>query len=64
MFNVAAAGMQEMMGARQAFMLGVVRRFSELEVDFAYPTQMGFLGGIDGKVVDPLAIPKEFQPAP
>lgn len=63
-FNVTAAGMQEMMGARQAFMLGVVRRFSELDVDFAYPTQMGFLGGLDGKVVDPLAIPREFQPAP
>jgi small-conductance mechanosensitive channel len=63
-FNVTASGMQEMMAARQAFMLGVVRRFSELDVDFAYPTQMGFLGGLDGKVVDPLAIPRDLQPAP
>jgi small-conductance mechanosensitive channel len=63
-FKVASAEMQEMMGARQAFMLGVVRRFSELGVDFAYPTQMGFLGGLDGKVVDPLAIPRDLQPAP
>ena len=63
-FNVTASGMQEMMAARQAFMLGVVRRFSELDVDFAYPTQMGFLGGLDGKIVDPLAIPRDLQPAP
>lgn len=63
-FNVDAAGMQEMMSARQAFMVGVVRRFAELEVDFAYPTQMGFLGGLDGKVVDPLSIPRDLQPAP
>jgi hypothetical protein len=63
-FNVASSGVQEMMGARQTFMLGVVRRFSELDVDFAYPTQMGFLGGLDGKAIDPLAVPRDLQPAP
>ena len=56
-FHVEAAGAKEMMAARQAFMFRLVRRFAELGVDFAYPTQMGFVGGLDGKPVDPLAAP-------
>lgn len=56
-FHVEAAGAKEMMAARQAFMFRLVRRFAELGVDFAYPTQMGFVGGLDGKAVDPLAAP-------
>lgn len=56
-FHVETAGAKEMMAARQAFMFRLVRRFAELGVDFAYPTQMGFVGGLDGKAVDPLAAP-------
>ena len=44
--------------------LTLVRRFAELGIDFAYPTQMGFLGGLDGKPVDPRDIPTHLQPAP
>ncbi|MBW7945760.1 MAG: mechanosensitive ion channel [Sphingomonadaceae bacterium] len=63
-FHVEAAEAKEMMGARQAFMFRLVRRFAELGVDFAYPTQMGFVGGLDGKAVDPLAVPREMTPLP
>ncbi len=57
-FHVETAEAKEMMAARQAFMFGLVRRFAELGVDFAYPTQMGFVGGLDGKAIDPLAAPQ------
>lgn len=63
-FFVETDSYLDMMQARQKVMIGIVRRFAELRVDFAYPTQMGFLAGIDGKAVDPLAVPKELQPAP
>lgn len=63
-FHVEAAEAKEMMGARQAFMFRLVRSFAELGVDFAYPTQMGFVGGLDGKAVNPLAVPREMTPLP
>jgi hypothetical protein len=53
-----------MIAVRHAVMVGIVRRFAALDVHFAYPTQMGFLAGVDGKAVDPLSAPGELRPAP
>jgi small-conductance mechanosensitive channel len=63
-FHVESAELGDMMDTRHKVMIGIVRRFAELDVDFAYPTQTGFLAGLDGKPVDPLAVPRELQPAP
>lgn len=63
-FYVEAADYAAGMQARQDVMLGMIRRFEALGIDFAYPTQMGFLAGLDGKPVDPRDIPTHFAPAP
>ena len=63
-FQVESADMPEFMQVRQDVMLDLIRRFQELGADFAYPTQMGFLGGLDGKPVDPRDIPPHLAPAP
>lgn len=63
-FYTEAADYAAMMETRQGVMLAIIRRFEALGVDFAYPTQMGFLGGLDGKPIDPRDIPTQFQPAP
>jgi small-conductance mechanosensitive channel len=52
-FNVEHAGLQEMFDARQAVMLAIIRRFGELRIDFAFPTQTSLLAGPDGRVVPP-----------
>ncbi|HEY0131040.1 MAG TPA: mechanosensitive ion channel domain-containing protein [Allosphingosinicella sp.] len=41
------------MNARQAVMLGILRRFAELEIEFAYPTQTSFTAGPDGRHIMP-----------
>jgi small-conductance mechanosensitive channel len=43
------------MNARQAVMLGILRRFAELGVDFAYPTQTTFTAAPDGRLIMPYA---------
>jgi len=63
-FFVESESQFDMMQARHDVMLGIIRRLADLGVDFAYPTQMGFLGGVDGKPVDPLSVPPALQPAP
>lgn len=52
-FLVDHTGLKEMFDARHAVMLGLVRRFGELGVDFAFPSQVSFLAGRDGRIVDP-----------
>lgn len=44
------------MNARQAVVLGVLRRFAEMGVQFAYPTQTSFTAGPDGTLIDPRAL--------
>ena len=61
-FYVEAAEYPAFMQARQEIMLNLMRTFEELGIDFAYPTQMGFLAGTDGKPVDPRDIPPHLQP--
>ncbi|MGB7404862.1 MAG: mechanosensitive ion channel family protein [Pacificimonas sp.] len=43
----------EMMQRRHDVILAMVDRFAEIDVDFAYPTQMEFVAGPDGKPIDP-----------
>ncbi|MGF1549320.1 MAG: mechanosensitive ion channel family protein [Sphingomonadaceae bacterium] len=63
-FNSESPEYVTFMQERHEVMMALVRRFEELGIDFAYPTQMGFLAGLDGKPVDPRDIPVQHQPAP
>jgi small-conductance mechanosensitive channel len=47
------ADLKVMFDVRQAVMIALVKRFAELEVDFAFPAQTSFLAGPDGRIVDP-----------
>ena len=47
-----------MMDARQAVVIGILKRFDEMGVRIAYPTQTSFTGAPDGSLVDP----RERQP--
>lgn len=52
-FFVDQPGVEEMMDARQAVGLAILRRFRALDVDFAFPAQTSYLAGPDGRIVDP-----------
>lgn len=52
-FHVEDSDYGVMMDERQAICLGILRRFAELGIDFAYPSQTSFLAGPDGRIVDP-----------
>ena len=52
-FYVDAADYAVFMGTRQQVMLGMLRRFQELGVEFAYPTQTTFTAAPDGTMVMP-----------
>lgn len=45
-----------MMNERQAILLAMLRRFAELKVEFAYPTQTTFTALPDGTMIDPRPI--------
>ena len=42
-----------MMDARHTIGLAILRRFDELGIDFAYPTQVAMMARADGRVIDP-----------
>ncbi len=52
-FFVETAEVVEFMATRQAVMLAMLRRFDELEIAFAYPTQTTFTAAPDGTLVMP-----------
>lgn len=52
-FIVDSAELNDMFDARQAVMIGLVTRFREMGVDFAFPAQISYLAGPDGRIVDP-----------
>lgn len=56
-FFVEHKGFPEMMAARQAVMLGMIRRFQELGISFAYPVQVQMLAAPDGEIIDPRLSP-------
>jgi small-conductance mechanosensitive channel len=53
-FFVEDPALPVLLAEQQAVMLAIMRRFAELEIDFAFPTQVSLLAGPDGRVVDPL----------
>ncbi|TFI59034.1 mechanosensitive ion channel family protein [Sphingomonas parva] len=52
-FHVDAADMAVFMAVREAIMIAMMRRFAEMGVEFAYPTQVTFTAAPDGKLVMP-----------
>ncbi len=54
-FHVESAEIADLMQARQAIMLDMLRRFAELGIGFAYPTQTSFTAAPDGKHIMPYA---------
>jgi hypothetical protein len=57
-FFVEHKGFLEMMNARQAVMLAMIRRFQDLRVTFAYPVQVQMLAAPDGEIIDPRNAPR------
>jgi small-conductance mechanosensitive channel len=55
-FFVTTPDLEAMLAARQAVGFGIVRRFAELDVQFAYPTQTSFTAAPDGRLIDPTQI--------
>ena len=49
------------MNARQAVMLGILRRFAELGIDFAFPTQTSYTAAPDGRLIMPYPEEEERQ---
>jgi small-conductance mechanosensitive channel len=54
-FHVESAAYHDLMTVRQAVILGLVRRFAELGIEFAYPTTTNFTAAPDGTMVMPYA---------
>ncbi|HYJ83241.1 MAG TPA: mechanosensitive ion channel domain-containing protein [Allosphingosinicella sp.] len=55
-FFVEASDLPDFLEVRQAVMLGILRRFAELGVEFAYPTQTTFTAAPDGRLIMPYAV--------
>ncbi|MEE4350937.1 MAG: mechanosensitive ion channel domain-containing protein [Pacificimonas sp.] len=60
-FFSESADYNEMMQRRHEIMVLMAERFAAEDIDFAYPTQMGFLAGPDGKAVDPREVPERAR---
>jgi small-conductance mechanosensitive channel len=52
-FHVDSSHYADLMSVRQAVILGMMRRFAELGVEFAYPTQTSFTAAPDGSLIMP-----------
>jgi len=52
-FIVEDPGLLPMMDARHQVAIAIVRRFHELGVEFAFPAQVSYLAGPDGRIVEP-----------
>ena len=52
-FLLDDAAMLPMYEERQAVGFAILQRFSDLGIDFAYPSQVSFLAGPDGRIVEP-----------
>ncbi|MGE0179373.1 MAG: mechanosensitive ion channel family protein [Sphingomonas sp.] len=58
-FHTESSEMADFMSVRQAIMLGMMRKFAELGIEFAYPTQTTFTSAPDGTMIMPYP---EVQP--
>jgi small-conductance mechanosensitive channel len=62
-FFVEAADLPDFLQVRQSVMLGILRRFADLGVEFAYPTQTTFTAAPDGRLIMPYAAPQKAAEA-
>jgi small-conductance mechanosensitive channel len=58
-YFITEPALLSMMDERQAVGLAILRRFAELGIEFAYPTQTTFTAAPDGRMIDP----RMMQPA-
>ena len=58
-FHFERAEFEPMLDAQQAIVLGLVSRFAEMRIGFAYPTQTSFTAAPDGTLIDPRMIAPE-----
>ena len=58
-FHLEHAELELMLDAQQAVVLGLVGRFAEMGINFAYPTQTSFTAAPDGSFIDPRMIAPE-----
>ncbi|WP_106638843.1 mechanosensitive ion channel family protein [Allosphingosinicella vermicomposti] len=56
-FHVETSDMDVAMQVRQDIMIGIMKRFADMGVEFAYPTQTTFTAAPDGRLVMPYADP-------
>ncbi len=64
-FHVTVPEYAALMAERHAVGLAMIRRFAELGIEFAYPTQMSFTAGPDGRAIDPREhAVTQIEPAP
>lgn len=52
-FSVASRQLEDFLNAREAVMLDILRRFAELDIQFAYPSQASFTAAPDGRLIMP-----------
>ena len=52
-FHTESPDMADFMSVRQAIMLGMMRKFAQLGIEFAYPTQTTFTAAPDGTMIMP-----------
>ena len=52
-FHVESAAYPDLMAVKQAVILGMIRRFAELKIEFAYPTTTNFTAAPDGTMIMP-----------
>jgi small-conductance mechanosensitive channel len=52
-YHVTEPELEVMMAERHAIGLAIIRRFAELRIEFAYPTQTTFTALPDGSMIDP-----------
>lgn len=62
-FDVLSTDLDEMYQARQAICIGMVERFAEEGIEFAYPTQTTFTAAPDGRMVMPYVDHLSLRPA-
>ncbi len=62
-FHVTVPEYVTLMGERHAIGLAIIRRFAEMGIEFAYPTQTTFTAGLDGRALDPMALVPASAPS-
>ena len=61
-FHVEEPDYGLMMDARQAVVLGILKRFTAMEVRLSYPAQIGFTAAPDASLVDPRSLQPTTEP--